>query len=242
MRRSLTTALSFGLLLSLAGAPHLFGQTEEKKEEAPKTAAPKAEASKAETTTTEAPKAETTKATPVAETPPPIPKEVEEKLEAARRAVAEAIVAAQDAGLVKTTIDPPPILDILITGRANDETTLKAKTGVSPEVFGAWFTGFGTTKDINPQKDVRITRPDGGLKEFYNQRDAILNRHIDAVRKSQPNAAKEPEKSGAAKEEKKEPTKDADAKKDVPPANTPKEEAKKDDNNAAESKDESPKS
>ena len=79
--------------------------------------------------------------------------------------MAEAIVAAQDAGLVKTTIDPPPILDILITGRANDESTLKARTGVSPEVFGAWFTGYGTTKDINPQKDVRITRPDAGLKD-----------------------------------------------------------------------------
>src|SRR6266481_5120355 len=111
-----------------------------------------------------------------------MPPEVEAKLEAARRAVAEAIVAAQDAGLVKTTIDPPPILDVLITGRANDESTLKAKTGVSPEVFGAWFTGYGTAKDITPQKDIRITRPDAGLKELFSQRASILTRHIDAVR------------------------------------------------------------
>ena len=73
--------------------------------------------------------------------PPAIPKEVEEKLEKARRAVAEAIVAAQDAGLVETSIDPPPILDILIKGYAIDARTLKnpaaKKTywAVTPEVF-----------------------------------------------------------------------------------------------------------
>ena len=78
-----------------------------------------------------------------------------------------------------------------MTGRANDESTLKAKTGVSPEVFGAWFTGYGTTKDITPQKDVRITRPDPGLKEFYTQRANILNRHIEAVRKAQGSAKKD---------------------------------------------------
>ena len=37
---------------------------------------------------------------------PPIPKEVQDKINAARKAVAEAIVAAQDAGLVETLIDP----------------------------------------------------------------------------------------------------------------------------------------
>ena len=42
--------------------------------------------------------------------------------------MAEAIVAAQDAGLVETSIDPPPILDILITGRATDLRTLKNTT------------------------------------------------------------------------------------------------------------------
>ncbi len=80
--------------------------------------------------------------------PPTVPKEVEEKLEKARRAVAEAIVAAQDAGLVDTSIDPPPILDILIKGYAIDAKTLKnpaaKKTywAVTPEVFCGWFTGY----------------------------------------------------------------------------------------------------
>ena len=60
---------------------------------------------------------------------PPIPKEVQDKIDAARRAVAEAIVAAQDAGLVETSIDPPPILDILVTGRATDARTLKNASG-----------------------------------------------------------------------------------------------------------------
>ena len=63
--------------------------------------------------------------------------------------MAEAIVAAQDAGLVDTSIDPPPILDILIKGYAIDARTLKnpaaKKTvlGGQPEVFGGWFTGYG---------------------------------------------------------------------------------------------------
>ncbi len=34
-------------------------------------------------------------------------------------------MAAQDAGLVQTSIEPPPILDILLTGRANDEKASK---------------------------------------------------------------------------------------------------------------------
>ena len=73
---------------------------------------------------------------------PPIPPEVQAKIDAARKAVAEAIVAAQDAGLIETSIDPPPILDILITGRVTDARTLKGAKpyGMSPEVFGAWFT------------------------------------------------------------------------------------------------------
>ena len=129
-----------------------------KKDEPPKTEAPKA---------TEAPL-------------PPIPPEVQAKIDAARKAVAEAIVAAQDAGLVETSIDPPPILDILITGRATDSRTLKNTTAkkpyaVSPEVFGAWFTGYGKLEGINydrgrsdhqPQRRaqavVRSARPDPG--------------------------------------------------------------------------------
>src|SRR5262249_58724133 len=140
-------------LLGLTGVHYLFAQDEPKKEETPKSDASKPEASKTDSSQDKSKEKEKEKeATPKPDasaaaeaTPPPIPAEVEAKLEAARRAVAEAIVAAQEAGLVKTTIDPPPILDILITGRANDESTLKAKTGVSPEVFGAWFTGYGTT-------------------------------------------------------------------------------------------------
>src|SRR5215831_15944211 len=107
VRRFAILTVSLSLLLGLTGAHHLFAQGDTKKDEAKKDAVKKEE-----------PKKE--------EAPPTIPPEVEKKLEAARRAVAEAIVAAQDAGLVKTSIDPPPILDILITGRANDEGTLKA--------------------------------------------------------------------------------------------------------------------
>jgi hypothetical protein len=73
----------------------------------------------------EAAKKELEKAAPVEAPPPTVPKEVEEKLDKARRAVAEAIVAAEDAGLVDTSIDPPPILDILIKGYAIDARTLK---------------------------------------------------------------------------------------------------------------------
>ena len=97
---------------------------------------------------------------------PPIPPEVQAKIDAARKAVAEMIVAAQDAGLIETSIDPPPILDILINGRVTDARTLKAPKqpglpyGVSPEVFGAWFTGFGKMDEINYKEDVRIMQPE----------------------------------------------------------------------------------
>jgi hypothetical protein len=248
VRRFATIALSLCLLLGLAGAHHLFAQGESKKDETPKSEPTKPEASKEATPKPDAASASTESA------PPPIPPEVEAKLEAARRAVAEAIVAAQDAGLVKTTIDPPPVLDILVTGRANDEATLKARTGVSPEVFGAWFSGYGTTKDINPQKDVRIIRPDAGLKELYNQRANLLTRHIEAVRKAQASAKKDeaPKQEDAkAKEDKKEEdakkdetkpeSKAGEAKKDNSEANPPKDEAKKDDNKGDASKDDAPK-
>lgn len=151
---------------------------ESKKDEAKKDEAKKDESKKEET------KAAGAAAKTEEEPLPTIPPDVEAKLEAARKAVAEAIVAAQDAGLVKTTIEPPPILDILITGRANDESTLKARTGVSPEVFGAWFTGYGKMQGITAEKNVRITQPSKGLKTFYEQRADMLNRHIEAVRKA----------------------------------------------------------
>jgi hypothetical protein len=232
VRRFATIILSLCVCLSFTGVHHLLAQDEPKKDETPKTEAAKTAPSQ------EKEKEATPKPDASASTEAPIPPAVEEKLEAARRAVAEAIVAAQDAGLVKTTIDPPPILDILITGRANDESTLKARTGVSPEVFGAWFTGYGTTKDINPQKDVRITRPDAGLKELFSQRASVLTRHIEAVRKAQGSAKKDDapkkedakEKPAAEKESKKEAAPTEDAKKDKNDEKTPKEDAKTNDN------------
>ena len=120
---------------------------------------------------------------------PPIPPEVQAKIDAARKAVAEAIVAAQDAGLVETSIDPPPILDILITGRATDPRTLKNTTAkkpyaVSPEVFGAWFTGYGKLEGINYAEDVRIINPSAGLKQWYDTRARILEQYIQEIRKA----------------------------------------------------------
>ena len=250
MRRFATIALSLCLLLGLAGVHHLFAQDDPKKDEPSKSEPSKPEAAKTETPKDKeaAPKpdASATSEAPLA----PIPPEVEAKLEAARRAVAEAIVAAQDAGLVKTSIDPPPILDILITGRATDEETLKARTGVSPEVFGAWFTGQGTAKDITPMKDVRIYNPTAGLKDFYDQRASILNRHIAAVRKAQGTAKKEEtpakeevkETPPAAKEkEKEEPKKEAakddkESKKEETPANDAKKEEPKPEKKEGEAK------
>ena len=179
MRRFAMIALSLSLVLGLTATNRMFAQDTAKKDEPAKAEAPKAEPAK-----TEPAKAETkpTPTTPAESAPVPIPPEVEKKLEAARRAVAEAIVAAQDAGLVQTTIDPPPILDILVTGRATDEQALKARTGVSPEVFGAWFSGYGKDQKVNPQSDVRIVPPSAGLKELYDQRANLLSRHIKAVR------------------------------------------------------------
>jgi hypothetical protein len=239
VRRFATFALLLSLVLGLTTTSHLFAQDEkkaeapkadekkadekkadEKKVEAPKAdekkaEAPKAEEKKADEKKAEAPKAEEKKEAPSAaatEPPlPPIPPDVEAKLEAARRAVAEAIVAAQDAGLVQTSIDPPPILDILITGRATDEKSLKARTGVSPEVFGAWFTGYGKTQDIKADKDVRIINPSAGLKEWYDKRANMLSTHIKAVRDA---------KGGGEKKEetKKEETKKEETKKAEEPA------------------------
>jgi pentapeptide MXKDX repeat protein len=237
VRRIAMLALSLSLTLGLMGAHHLLAQDEKKteakkddvqkdavkkddakKEEAKKDDAKKIEAKKDDATKEAPKKDESKKEEPKKEEPlPPIPPEVEAKLEAARRAVAEAIVAAQDAGLVKTSINPPPILDILITGRAIDESTLKARTGVSPEVFGAWFTGYGQTANVTPQTDVRIIRPEGGLKLFYDQRAAMLNKEIEAVRKAKGTPAPAAKKEETKKEElKKEEVKKEEAKKEAP--------------------------
>ncbi|WP_206108036.1 hypothetical protein [Paludisphaera soli] len=236
LRRNVLLAWSAGLVVSLgvvglgrgfaqeakvevekAGAPVEAPKPEEpKKEEAPKAEEPKAEAPKAET--------------PADTAPPTIPPEVEAKLEAARHAVAEAIVAAQDAGLVDSSIDPPPILDILIKGYADDGKTLKNKDGkkpyaVSPEVLGAWFTGFGKIEGVNYVQDVRIVNPNAGLKDWYNQRAAILNRHIEAVRKDKPAPAAAPAEAPKAEEPKEEPKPEA-PKAEEPKPEAPKEEPK----------------
>jgi hypothetical protein len=211
VRRLAMIAFSLYLVLGPAGTHRLLAQAEEKKE------TPKPDTAKPEAPKPEAPKPDTPKAgatTPSAATepaPPTIPPDVQAKLEAARRAVAEAIVAAEGAGLVKTSIDPPPILDILVNGYADDEGAINAlKSGgpaparVSPEVFGAWFTGYGKDKAVDYVKQVRVTRPEQGLKKLYNARADLLKSHIEAIRKAQGEATPKDESKKDTKEEAKE--------------------------------------
>jgi hypothetical protein len=232
VRRLVTLVVSFCLVLALGltRVDETRAQGEAKKETQP----PKAETAPKDATKTDSAKAEPAKKdeTPKAEAPPAsepplpsIPPEVQAKIDAARKAVAEAIVAAQDAGLVETSIDPPPILDILITGRATDSRTLKNTTAkkpyaVSPEVFGAWFTGYGKLEGINYAEDVRIINPSAGLKLWYDQRARILEQYIQEIRKAKgpaPTPKKEDAKPAETKktdEPKKadEPTKTAEPK------------------------------
>jgi hypothetical protein len=211
VRRFVTLTLSFCLVLGLGilQMSPSFGQGEAKKA----TPTPQPDTAKKETPKAaepapkEAPKAaEAPKAT---EAPlPPIPKEVQDKIDAARKAVAEAIVAAEDAGLVETSIDPPPILDILIMSRATDARTLKSTTvkkpfPVSPEVFGAWFTGYGKMEGIDYVHDVRIVNPSAGLKQWYELRAAILRNAIAEVRKAKGPAPKPAEPAKKVEEPKK---------------------------------------
>jgi hypothetical protein len=228
VRRFVPIALSLSLVLGLTAAGRLFAQ-DEKKAETPKEE-PKQEA-----------KAETPAPAPAAPAEKPIPPEVQAKLEAARKAVAEAIAAAEAAGLVETTIDPPPILDILITGRANDAVALKGKSdanpevGVSPEVFGAWFTGYGKMEGVEASKNVRIIRPSKGLTEWYQTRATIFGPLLAEARKNTPKPA-EPPKEEAKPEEKKDEAKPAEEpKKDEA---KPAEEPKKDEAKPEEKKDE----
>jgi hypothetical protein len=226
VHRLVTLALSVCVVLCVVSArmDRLFAQGEAKKEaQAPKTEPPKTDSPKTEPPKTDAAKTEpgkgdasktdatksaeagkTEPAKPVEPPLPPIPPEVQVKIDAARRAVAEAIVAAQDAGLVETSIDPPPILDILINGRATDARALKATKkpyAVSPEVFAAWFTGYGKTDGINYVDDVRIINPSAGLKQWYDQRARMLQQLIDEIRKAkgQPAAPKAETKPAEAK-------------------------------------------
>ena len=230
VRRVVPLAFLLGMALTVAMAwtgPAIAQEVKKEtapappKQEAPKTDAAKKDEAKGEP----AKKEEAAKKEPekVVEAPPPtVPKEVEEKLEKARLAVAEAIVAAQDAGLVDSSIDPPPILDILIKGYAIDARMLKNPSAkktfwaVTPEVFCGWFTGYNKTLEgvtINPMNDLRIINPSAGLKAWYDQRANMLNKYIDEVRKAKgPAAAPKP----------------AEVKKEAPkPAEVKKEEAKK---------------
>jgi pentapeptide MXKDX repeat protein len=199
VRRIVTIALSFSLLLGLSAAGHLLAQ------DTPKTDTPKDDTkketskddSKKDASKDDTKKDDTGKAEAPAEEPlPTIPPEVEAKLAAARKAVAEAIVAAQDAGLIESSIDPPSILDILITGRALDQRQLKKavnqgdlQVGVNPEVFGAWYTGYGKMEGIVAQKNVRIIQPSKGLKAWYDQRKDVFSPLIEAARKAKGESA-----------------------------------------------------
>ena len=266
MRRFAMLALSLTFLV--ASGP-LFAQDEPKKAEAPKEAAKEpaqekpAEAKPAEPAKPAEVKAAVEKAAepakpaapaaPAAPVIKPIPPEVQAKLEAARKAVAEAIVAAENAGLVDTSIsDPPPILDILITGQANDTFALKGVTkdapeaGVSPEVFGAWFTGFGKPiEGITPEANVRIVPPSKGLTEWYKTRAAVMGPYLAEARKANPKPstpapAEAPAAAPAATP--KEEMKKEEAKKEEAPKEEPKkEEPKKEDAPKEEPKKEEPK-
>ncbi len=241
VRRIVPLIASSGLLLSLGLVQIHSASAQDAKKDAPKAEAPKpaapapapakveekkpAEPAK-EKADDKAKKEEAPKAT---EAPlPPIPKEVQDKIDAARRAVAEAIVAAQDAGLVETTIDPPPILDILVTGRATDARTIKNPASkkpfaVSPEVFAAWFTGYGSQafESVDFVKEIRIMQPSAGLKSYFDQRAMILRHEIEEVRKAKGQPAAKPA-------EKKEEPKPAEKKEEPKPAETKKpDEAKK---------------
>ena len=253
VRRIVTPIVSFcavlGLALLLTG-PTWAQAPSAKKEAAAPTPTPTKEATAAKPDTTQKPAdtkgaeakpADTAKAkeaTQATEPPlPPIPREVEEKLAAARKAVAEAIVAAQDAGLVETSIDPPPVLDILITGRAVDARTLKnpakkknGSYGVSPEVFAAWFTGYEAPgfENIDRQKEIRIIFPSDGLKAYFDQRAVILREAIAEVRKARGGSAaarpaeKKPEPRPEAKPAEKKPeAKPAEKKPEAKPAAEP---------------------
>jgi hypothetical protein len=184
VRRFAITAFTMSLMLglSLAQEPKKDEpKAEAKPADVPKTEA-KPEVAKEKVSPGEAPK-------PPVELPlPTVPPEVEAKRQAALHAIADLIVAAQDAGLVETSIEPPPILDILVQGYAIDLRDLKAtpKRGVSPEVFAAWWTGSGR-RDMEPpvnyEADVRIIMPSKGLKKAFDTRADLLKTHIEMVRK-----------------------------------------------------------
>lgn len=224
MRRFVTFVLSLSLVFGLSVAGRLSAQDEKKEAEK------KADAGKTEAEQKPEPAPSTEAA---AETEKPIPKDVQDKIDAARKAVAEAIVAAELAGLVDSSIDPPPILDILITGRANDAAVIrakaeevKAKTAQSPdaavslEVFGAWHTGNSKPiAGITAAENIRIIPPSMGLADWYRLRTSLFKPLIEDARKRlAPAATPEPKKEDEKKVEapKDEPKKE-DVKKDEAP-------------------------
>jgi hypothetical protein len=241
LRRCITPAVSCCSVLALFLLPVdvLFAQDAVKKvavpppaqapavqKETPKTDAPKSgdPAKKTEPAQDDAAKKDAAKAEPAKVVEKPIPPEVQAKIDAARKAVAEMIVAAQDAGLVETSIDPPPILDILINGRVTDARTLKAPKppglpyGLTPEIFGAWFTGYGKMDEINYKDDVRVMQPSQGLKQWYDQRARILEQYIQEIRKTKPAPAAKKEETKPADTKPAEPAKPADTKPATPAA------------------------
>lgn len=121
-----------------------------------------------------------------------LPKNVVDKLKAARKAVAEAIAEAESAGLIETTLDTdvdggkgiPPILDFLIDGKVDDVTQIKNHSGVSPEVFGAWFTEHGKLDSYVAAKDIRIMKPEHGLADYYCRRREAFKGFLEEARKS----------------------------------------------------------
>jgi hypothetical protein len=197
VRRFATIALSFTLTLGLCAAGRL--QAQDPKKDDTKTVEKKPVDTKTgETKPAEAKPAEAkpgeTKIPAAAEPPlPPMPPAVEAKRQAALKAVAEYIVDAQDAGVVDTSISPPPILDLLITGKATDKRDLKAGKGVSPEVFGAWFSRQNIPMEgITAQGDVRIFQPSMGLQDLYDARAGQILNFMDTYRKAKAAAAPKP--------------------------------------------------
>jgi hypothetical protein len=271
VRRFATLALSLPLMFGPAASSRLFAQDEKKTEtkpaekpadkpadkpaeakpadepkkgatnDAPKDAPPKSAAKAEPAKDQDKSAAEVKPAAPAAPVLKPIPPEVQAKIDIARKAIAEAVAAAEAAGLVQTSIEPPPIMDIILTGQANDVAALKLVTkddpeaGVSPEVFGAWFTNQGKMEGITAEKNVRIVPPSKGLAEMYSARATIFAPLLAEARKNAKPPAKPPEekkeaapKPAEAKKDDKPAEKPAEAKKDDKPAEKPAE-AKKDD-------------
>jgi outer membrane biosynthesis protein TonB len=232
MRRLVTKAWPLAVVLGLGNAG-LYAQEE-------KPATPPAEEAKPQEPTPAPAPAETPAPAPAESTAPAeIPAEVQAKLDAAYKAIAEAIAAAEKAGLVKSNVSPPPILDILFRGKATDATDVEAvknsekEVGLSPEAFAAYFTGYASAEGIVPQTNIKIFQPSKGLKELYDKRSSTLTPYLEEARKAlgvtpaapaeaPAPAAEEPKPADAPKEEAK-PTEEAPKEGEKPAEEAPKE-------------------